>query len=59
MDVNSGSSGQAYIVHHRTDEFLIKQHAISDGQATSPIKNGAQQDMSSSPMLSSYSANSI
>jgi hypothetical protein len=30
----------ACIVHHRTDKPLVKQHTVSDEQATSPIKEG-------------------
>jgi hypothetical protein len=39
--------------HHRMDELLVKQHTISDGQATSPIKEGAKHTQSLS-CLSSY-----
>jgi hypothetical protein len=40
MAASSGPADGACIVHHRTDELLIKQHTISDGQATSPNKVG-------------------
>jgi hypothetical protein len=28
------------VIHHRTDELLIGQHNVSDGQAASTIKEG-------------------
>jgi hypothetical protein len=42
-----------FIVHHRTDELHVEQHTISDGQATSPIKERSKHAQLSS-CLSSY-----
>jgi hypothetical protein len=41
------------IAHHRMDELLIKEHTVSDGQATSPIKEGAKGTQSLSSLSSS------
>jgi hypothetical protein len=30
-------------IHHRTDELLVKQRAVSDGKAASPVKKEAMQ----------------
>jgi hypothetical protein len=39
--------------HHKTDELLVQQHAVSNGQATSPVKEGTEHVQSLS-CLSSY-----
>jgi hypothetical protein len=52
MAVSTGPPDQAYIVHHMMDELLIKHHAISDGQATSPVKEGARHTQSLSCLSS-------
>jgi hypothetical protein len=53
MDAGSGTPDNTYVVHHRTDELLAKQHAVSDGQATCPVKEGTEHAQSLS-RLSSY-----
>jgi hypothetical protein len=30
------------IIHHRTDELLVKQHTVSDGQAAPPVREGTK-----------------
>lgn len=35
---SSGPTHKACIIHHRADEFLIRQHTVSDKRATFPIK---------------------
>lgn len=40
----------AYVVHYRTDELLVEQHTVSDGQAT-PVKDGAKHNQSLNPFL--------
>jgi len=35
MTADNGPPDRACVVHHRTDELLVQQHAVSDGQATS------------------------
>jgi hypothetical protein len=37
---------------HRTDELLVDQHTISDGQAASPVKEGAKHAQSLGCLLS-------
>jgi hypothetical protein len=38
MAAGTGPPDGTCIIHHRTDELLVKKHIISDGQATSPVK---------------------
>jgi hypothetical protein len=52
MAASSGPTDGAYIVHYRTDELLVKQHIVSDGQSTSPIKEGAKHTQSLSCLSS-------
>jgi len=40
MAAGSGPTDQACVVHHRTDELLLEEHAFSDGQATALVKDG-------------------
>jgi hypothetical protein len=42
MAASSGPAGRACLIHHRTDELLLKPHTACGGQATSPIKEGAR-----------------
>jgi hypothetical protein len=42
MAAGSGPLDRACIVHDRMNELLIKQLTISDGQAASPVKEGAK-----------------
>jgi hypothetical protein len=38
---SSGPPDRTCLIHHRTDELLVEQHTVSDGQAASPVKEGA------------------
>jgi hypothetical protein len=40
------------VIHHRSDELLVEQHTVSDGQAASPVKEGAKHTQSLSCPLS-------
>jgi hypothetical protein len=42
LAASSRPSDGACIIHHRVDELLVKQHTISDGQATSPVQEAAK-----------------
>jgi hypothetical protein len=46
MAAGSGSPDRTCVVHHRTDELLIEQHTVSDGQTASPVKERAKQAQS-------------
>jgi hypothetical protein len=35
--VSGGPPDGTCIVHHRTDELLVQQHSIPDGETTSPV----------------------
>jgi hypothetical protein len=48
-----GPPDRACVVHHTTDELLVEQHAVSDGQATSSVKERTEHAQSSC-RLSSY-----
>jgi hypothetical protein len=52
MAASSGPPDRTYIIHHRTDELLVKQHAVSDEQAVSPVQEGAKHAQSLSCLLS-------
>jgi len=52
MAAGSRPPERAWVVHHRTDELLVQQHTVSDGQATSPVE-GTKQTQSLC-RLSSY-----
>jgi hypothetical protein len=43
-DVSAGSRppDRACVIHHKTDELLVEQHTVSDGQAASPVKEGSK-----------------
>jgi hypothetical protein len=41
----------ACVVHHGTDELLVEQYAISDGQITPPVQEGAKQIQTLSCLL--------
>jgi hypothetical protein len=49
---DSGPPGRTCVIHHRTDELLVEQHTISDGQAASPVKEGDKHAQSLSRLLS-------
>jgi hypothetical protein len=34
------------VIHHRTNELLVEQHTVSDGQAASPVTEGAKHAQS-------------
>jgi hypothetical protein len=36
----SGPPDRTCVIHHRTDELLVEQHTVSDGQAVSHVKEG-------------------
>jgi hypothetical protein len=38
----SGPPDRTCVIHHRTDELLVEQYTVSDGQAASPVKEGAK-----------------
>ena len=38
MGASGGPPNGARIVHHRTDELLIQQNTIPDGEAASPVQ---------------------
>jgi hypothetical protein len=40
------------VMHHWTDELLVEQHTVSDGQAVSPVKVGAEHAQSLSCLIS-------
>jgi hypothetical protein len=52
MPASSEPQDRAWIIHHVTNELLKKQHTVSAGQATSPIKEGAKQAQSLSCLFS-------
>jgi hypothetical protein len=37
----SGPPDRTCVIHHRTDELLVEQHTVSDGQAAPPVKENA------------------
>jgi hypothetical protein len=45
MAAGSTPTDRACVVHHRTDELLVQQHAVSDGQAAS-VKEETEQAQS-------------
>jgi hypothetical protein len=47
------TSRRTCVIRHRTDEVLLEQHTVSDGQAASPVKEGANHAQSLS-CLHSY-----
>jgi hypothetical protein len=52
VGVSGGSPNRTCVVHHRTDELFIQQHAIPDGEAASPVKERTQYSQSLSRLLS-------
>jgi hypothetical protein len=42
MAESSWFPNRTYIIHHGTDELLVEQHTVSDGQAASPVKEGTK-----------------
>jgi hypothetical protein len=52
MAASSGPPDGARAVHYKTDELLTKQHTVSDGQATFPIKEQAKHAQSLSCLCS-------
>jgi hypothetical protein len=40
------------VIHHGTDDLLVEQYTVSDGQAASPVKEGAKHTQSLSCLLS-------
>jgi len=45
MAVCRGPPDRACVVHYKTGEVLVKQDAVSDGQAT-PVKEGTENAQS-------------
>jgi hypothetical protein len=48
----SGPPDRTCEIHHRTDELLVEQHTVSDGEAASLIKEGTKHAQSFSCLLS-------
>jgi hypothetical protein len=48
----SGPPDRTYIFQHRMDELLVEKHTVSDGQAASPVKEGATYAQSLGCLLS-------
>jgi hypothetical protein len=44
--VGSRPPDRACVVHHGTDELLVEQHTISDGQTTPRVEEGVRQTQS-------------
>jgi hypothetical protein len=40
MAAGSGSPDRACAIHHRTDELLVEQHTVPDGQTASSVGEG-------------------
>jgi hypothetical protein len=51
--VGSRLPDRACVVHHRTDELLVDQHAVLNGKTAPPVKDGAKHAQSLS-RLSPY-----
>jgi hypothetical protein len=52
VGISGGSPNRARVVHHRTNELLIKQNAILDREAASPVQERTQYSQSLSSLLS-------
>jgi hypothetical protein len=52
MALSSGPPERTRIIHHGTDDLLLKERAVSDGQAASPVKERAKQARSLSCLSS-------
>ena len=39
-EANGGPPYGARVLHHWTDELLVQQNSIPDGQSTSPVRRG-------------------
>jgi hypothetical protein len=50
----SGPPDRTCVIRHRTDLLLVQQHTVSDGQAASPVKEGAKYAQSLSCLLSHF-----
>jgi hypothetical protein len=48
----SGLPDWTCVIHHATNEVPVEQHTVSDGQAASPVKEGAKHTQSLSCLLS-------
>jgi hypothetical protein len=42
VGVRSGPTDRACVVHHTTDELLVEQHAVLNGQTAPPVKERAK-----------------
>jgi hypothetical protein len=51
MAAGSEPADQTRGIHHRTDELLVKQHTISDGQAACPVEEMTKHAQSLSCLL--------
>jgi hypothetical protein len=52
MAAGNGPPDRTYVIRHRTDELLVEQHTVPDGQTASPCKEGASHAQSLSCLLS-------
>ena len=52
MGASGGPPNEARIVHHSTDELLIQQNTIPDGEAASPVQERSKYSQSLSRFLS-------
>jgi hypothetical protein len=50
----SGPPDWTSVIHHRTDDLLVEQHTVSDGEAVSPAKQGTKCAQSLSCLLSNH-----
>jgi hypothetical protein len=52
MVASSEASDKTCVIHHRRNKLLVQQHTVSDGEAASPVKEGAKHAQSFSCLLS-------
>jgi hypothetical protein len=50
VGVGSRPPDRACVVHHRTDELLVEQHAVLNGKTAPPLKEGAKHAQSLSSL---------
>jgi hypothetical protein len=59
LGASGGPPDRTHTVHHGTDELLIQQNTIPDGQTASPVQERSQRSQSLCRLSNLYTSNTL
>jgi hypothetical protein len=59
MGASGGLPDGTRIIHHGTDELLIRQHTIPDGETASPVQERSQRSQSLHRLSNLHTSNTL